>query len=713
VNEPLDMEPAVVAAIEDDPAELYENAPCGYLSTLPDGTVVKVNQTFLTWTGYRRADLVGRRRFHRLLTPGGQIFFETHFAPLLAMQGAVREIALDLVGGDGRRLPVLVNATVKRDADGRPLANRITVFDATDRRRYERELLRARREAEVYAGRMGVLQRVTAELAGASSVGGVAAVIRAAGDAVGAVDTALCVLDAYGGGLEPVEPAGRPDPPPARPPASGPSPYADAMATGAPIVIESPERAAERYPEIASALTGAGRHAMVVSPFGPGGQPAGLVAFWFGAGTPFGTELPLLRILTDLAGQAVERARLYEETEKRARRAGILARLSRELDEIPGSVERTRRCVALLVEELAAFACLQTVSAPSGRVCAPAEPPAQGEPDVLAALRPGSPVLARVSAGGPAHLVPGSPTDGTTPTPSWVALPLVARGRGLGALVVLARRDRPFRDEDLPFLSDIAERVALAVENARLYEQERDSAVTLQRSLLAGDLPRDPRFELVTRYRPAVEWLEVGGDWYDAFPIGGDKLGVVVGDVVGRGIRAASTMGQLRSALRAVAGADLGPARLIEQLDLFVERLPDGRVTTLAYVEAELTTGRLRFACAGHPPPIVLEPGGTPRLLWSGRSLPLGPWGLAEPRPQDEVVLPPGSRLLLYSDGLVERPGEPIDDGLARLVAALADRRDAPLAAMVDGVLETLLGDEPRHDDMCLLALSMSRPDAA
>jgi serine/threonine-protein kinase RsbW len=710
VNDPPEFEAAVVAAIEDDPVDLYENAPCGYLSTLPDGTVVKVNQTFLTWTGYRRTDLVGKRKFHRMLTPGGQIYFETHFGPLLSMQGSVREIALDLVGRDGRRLPVLVNATVKRGAAGEPLVNRITVFDAADRRRYERELLRARREAEVSAGRLAVLQRVTAELAAASSVAGVAAVVRAAADALGAVDAVLHILAAGRRGLVAVEPADRHDPP-----APGRSPYADAMATGEPIVIESPDDAARRYPAIAQAMTGAGRYALVVSPFRTGGQPAGLVAFGFGAGTAVDPELPLLRVLTGLAGQAVERARLYEETEKRARRAGILARLSRDLDEIPGAAERARRCVELLVEELVSFACLETAPAPAGRVCAPAEPPA-GEPDELAALRPGSPLLARVSAGGAAHLVPGSPepgdAGGAATAHSWAALPLVARGRGLGALVLLARPDRPFREGDLPFLSDIAERVALSVENARLYEQERDSALTLQRSLLAGDLPRDPRFELVTRYRPAVEWLEVGGDWYDAFPVGGDKLGVVVGDVVGRGIRAASTMGQLRSALRAVAGADLGPARLIEQLDLFVERLPDGRVTTLAYVEADLTTGRLLFACAGHPPPVVLEPGGTPRLLWSGRSMPLGPWGLAAPRPQDEVVLPPGSRLLLYSDGLVERPGEPIDIGLARLVGALADHGDAPLAAMVDGAMETLLGDSPRHDDVCLLALSVGRPGA-
>ena len=134
--------------LEDSAEELYEDAPCGYLSTLLDGTVVRINGTLLGWLGFDRAEVVGRRRFVDLLTAGGRIYHETHYAPLLRMQGTVREIALDLVAADGRRLPVLVNARLKRDARGEPLLVRLSVFDATERREYERELLRARRRAE-------------------------------------------------------------------------------------------------------------------------------------------------------------------------------------------------------------------------------------------------------------------------------------------------------------------------------------------------------------------------------------------------------------------------------------------------------------------------------------------------------------------------------------------------------------------------------------
>lgn len=136
------------ALLDDDIADLYENAPCGYVSTSPDGTIIKVNATFLTWTGLERSDLVGRRRFADLLTPGGRIFYETHIAPMLRMQDRVREIAVEVQCPEGQRLPVLVNGVLKRDAEGHPLVVRIAVFDATERRSYERELLEARKRAE-------------------------------------------------------------------------------------------------------------------------------------------------------------------------------------------------------------------------------------------------------------------------------------------------------------------------------------------------------------------------------------------------------------------------------------------------------------------------------------------------------------------------------------------------------------------------------------
>jgi PAS domain S-box-containing protein len=143
-----DPEDLLATLPEESAEELYEHAPAGYLSALPGGLIVRVNETLLGWTGYGRDELVGRKRVHDLLAPGARIYYETHYAPLLRMQGSVREIAVELVRADGSRLPVLLNSTLVLDDDGEPWVVRTTVFDATDRRRYERELLRARGEAE-------------------------------------------------------------------------------------------------------------------------------------------------------------------------------------------------------------------------------------------------------------------------------------------------------------------------------------------------------------------------------------------------------------------------------------------------------------------------------------------------------------------------------------------------------------------------------------
>jgi PAS domain S-box-containing protein len=148
MNSQVNTAAAAAPSIPEESAEdLYENAPCGYLSTLPDGTLIKVNQTLLRWTGYTREELLGRR-FQDLLTRGGRIFHETHYAPLLRMQGAVSEINLDLVDKAGQALPTLLNSTLLKDAAGAPLLVRTTLFHITDRKKYERELVAARKKAE-------------------------------------------------------------------------------------------------------------------------------------------------------------------------------------------------------------------------------------------------------------------------------------------------------------------------------------------------------------------------------------------------------------------------------------------------------------------------------------------------------------------------------------------------------------------------------------
>jgi len=279
-------------------------------------------------------------------------------------------------------------------------------------------------------------------------------------------------------------------------------------------------------------------------------------------------------------------------------------------------------------------------------------------------------------------------------------LPLRIRDRILGVLGIIGVSE-PIAG-DVAFLADLAARAATALENARLYDHERSVAHALQHSLLAADLPADPRLVLAPRYRSGVAALEVGGDWYDAFEIAPGRIGICVGDVVARGLDAATTMGQLRSALRALAAAELGPAGVLERLDAFAEQVPRGRMATVAYAELDLADGRMRFACGGHPPPLAVHPEGHAALLEGGRSAPLG--AAIEPRPEAEVVLKPGTRLLFYTDGLVERRGRSLERGLRRLVEEAESRRTEQPSRLADGVLQALLPDHPQ-DDVCLLAV--------
>jgi phosphoserine phosphatase RsbU/P len=368
----------------DFPEDHFEDAPCGYLTTLLDGTIVRVNRTFEQWTGHAREQLLAGMRFQDLLSPGGQIYHETHYAPLLQMQGWVRAIAVEIVRADGSRLSALVNAVVQDRGPGNERIVRTTIFDATDRRRYEEELLRARR-------------------------------------------------------------------------------------------------------------------------------------------------------------------------------------------------------------------------------------------------------------------------------------------------------------------------------------REREIVEQLQASLMPGDAPQAPGLEIEAYYRPAVAGLDVGGDWYDAFWLDeGRRIGFVIGDVVGHGIHAAATMGQLRSAIRALATTGLPPGPLLDALDGYSRRHRVGEAATLICAELDLDSAQLCMSCAGHLPPVLVAPGEDACLLWEGRSLPLGVRvHEGEPRPQTSLTLSAGSSLLLYTDGLVERREQSIMQGLDGLVEQAGRHRASSAATLAGAVVDALAG-VVHSDDVCLLVVRLA-----
>jgi PAS domain S-box-containing protein len=239
----------------------------------------------------------------------------------------------------------------------------------------------------------------------------------------------------------------------------------------------------------------------------------------------------------------------------------------------------------------------------------------------------------------------------------------------------------------------------------RMRDDDRQIARILQQSLLAGDPPRDPRVEIASYYAASVEGLNVGGDWFDAFPTTPGRISLVVGDVVGRGLAAASAMGRLRSAVRAHAVAGAPPAELLELLDAFVAIDAGTRYATLVYLDLDVESGSGTMASAGHPPALLLEPDGRSEFLWEGRSAPLGSYGRPFARRETRIQLAPEARLFLYTDGLVERRAAALDVGFARLAAAAGEAAGRTLDEQLELVVAALTGDEPTLDDVCLLAL--------
>jgi PAS domain S-box-containing protein len=284
---------------------------------------------------------------------------------------------------------------------------------------------------------------------------------------------------------------------------------------------------------------------------------------------------------------------------------------------------------------------------------------------------------------------------------SLMAVPLIAEGQVGGVVCVGSLTPGRFDDNDVALLALVADRAALAIGNARLYEREHRIVETLQRSLLPDRLPRLPGMHIAARYMPGG--ADVGGDWFDAIDLQNGGIGIVMGDVVGHGIGAASLMGQLRNAMRAYALEELSPSEVVARLDRLVQQLEGGHMATLMYAVIEPDWSRVRFTSAGHPPLLVLGPDGRAEYLWGGRSTPLGsPDHLGYE--EDAAELEGGSTLVLYTDGLVEVRGEPLDVGLERLSQEVVNGPREP-EALCDHVIDSLLGSGPASDDVALLAL--------
>jgi PAS domain S-box-containing protein len=455
---------------------------------------------------------------------------------------------------------------------------------------------------------------------------------------------------------------------------------------------------------------------------------------------PDGLSVYLLDVTARRAAQ--------EESERAASRAELLARVTSELAGTLDAGEVLGRLAPLVVPALAEWCVVSRVpSGATGRAAERLRDAASWHADpalrplvqryaelrltslrddarLLQALETGRPVVLASNATqlGVAALEPGEARQLLTAlAPSSCAvLPLRAHGRSLGLLTLFSSAGQRPAGADMTTALEVAARAGLSLDNARLYAEQRSLALGLQRSLLT-DPPEPDHLQVVVRYEPAAKAAQVGGDWYDAFMQPGGATMLVIGDVVGHDTEAAAAMGQVRTLLRGIATTtDEGPAAVLSRLDLVMQLLQLDTTATaivarLEQTEDERACGvrRMRWSNAGHPPPLVINPDGSVLLLgdrqWSGADLLLG----IEPdttRTESQVTLDPGATVLLYTDGLVERREEPLEEGIARLGRVVAELAEHGLDELCDGILARMLPAQA-DDDVAIAAVRLHRQD--
>jgi serine/threonine-protein kinase RsbW len=463
----------------------------------------------------------------------------------------------------------------------------------------------------------------------------------------------------------------------------------EAMLTGEPVVVESAAEVAERFPGAVRLSDESGAETAACFPMRTS-TGAVIGALTVGSTQQRWVTDEVREVVGGLAeqtGLALERARLQGAVALASERATFLAALADALDRRVSVRDRAEEAVSMV----------------SGRWSVAAAVCLRGDDDELQVVATSSPWVDfdLVSLGENAR-DPRTPIDDGRR----LVLPLVARGHELGLLVL--DRDEPDHDDgslDAVLVTELASRIAVALDNARMYEHERNVSHALQVGLLSGSLHQVDGVLVSSSYRPGTVALEVGGDWYDVFRLADGHVALVVGDVVGHGLDAAVAMGQLRGAVRALAPGST-PAEMLARLDSFVAGLASASMATLAYVDLDPVSGGIRFACAGHPPPLVRRASGEAELVWEGRSTPLGVT-FGTPRVDAAMLLEPGDSLVLYTDGLIERRDRSIDDRLASLAAAAADL-DVFDGTYAERLADEMIGSEVHDDDACVLAVQLA-----
>jgi GAF domain-containing protein/anti-sigma regulatory factor (Ser/Thr protein kinase) len=659
---------------------------------------------------------------------------DTRFPGLTGLEpGTVSMCALPLVAG-GRLLGALrfsFGAQRLFDDDERAFALALAVQTA---QALERSALygterAARDEAELAVARLGRLQTLTAALAVANDVEGVADVVvdqamallgvRVASFSVIADEETMQLIRLRGSRSENVAKW-------STYPVAADLPASIVARTGEPLVLRSLAEINARFPHLVDVID---EQVLVCVPLLLGATAIGALSVSFPEGHRIDdADVELLMTIGRQCALALSRVRLFEAERLARERTAYLAHATELLMSSLEPEETVGHLTDLVVPSLADWAVVYLVDPDTGRprpMAVAHRDPAIGDTmrrmvmsgpldtnardGVAEVLRTGTnirygevpaAVRERASTG---WEEPGT-RDAVTPL-SGMCVALSLGESPIGAIALARTEGAIYTDADLAMAELVADRAAVAVVNAQRFSRERDAALTLQRSLLPQTLPRLPGTTFAWRYLPGGAAVHVGGDWYDVIPLADGGVGLVIGDVMGRGLRAAAVMGQLRATARAYAAADLPPADVLARLDEAVSGLEQGQITTALYGVLDPRTGALTMSSAGHLPPLLVPPLGEPTFLPVEPGPPLGVGG---PYRQHTVELPVGSMLLLYTDGLVESRVRPVDVGMEALRAAargLSDPED-----LCEKALVALGRDNAHDDDTAMLAVRLDAP---
>jgi integral membrane sensor domain MASE1 len=497
----------------------------------------------------------------------------------------------------------------------------------------------------------------------------------------------------------------------------------------------SAAEAARAFPGAADILSGTGYAAAAVLPLRRAGATVGYIGAHFVGEHDFDrADRALLEAMAVQVSHAIERARLYEAAvelrelaEDRTARERLRNDVSTRMTAAADERGEMQGLLDALVPAMADFA---TVEVPDGRGSTRVLAVAHSDPAKIATLRllrerhalgpdDANAVARTIATGEPQLIERIEPAtireyDGATEAQallavlapcSYLSVPLATHGAILGALLLChAESGRHHRPEDLTFLRGIATEAALRIDNSRLQHTEHRIADVLQHSLLPRALPVLPTLSMAVRYLPAAVGTRAGGDWYDLLELDDRTVAIVVGDVVGHGPTAAAVMGQLRSALAAYLTEGHGPAEALTRLSRFARRVEGARGSTATCMVLDPATGRLRWAHAGHPPPLAIGPDRAAYLDDATGTL----LGVIDPPPYTEgrATLAAGSSILLYTDGLVERRGEVVDEGLDRLLTAAGRFRGGP-ESLLDHVHATLVAGTEPSDDIAMIVVRL------